>query len=114
MNEFNEIISTYNQYITNIAPGSLKIAEHLRKDEIQQALHLILKFSEGMDWILQVNRILKDNNFTTSLSIEQVQNYLHEINTGLEKLDYVLVADMFEYEIAPFASELRELKELEH
>lgn len=113
MNELTEVIESYNEYIQNIAPGSMQIAEYLRKDEVQQALQLILHFSEGMGWIVQVNELLQQNDVKTNMQIEKIHEFLHEINSGLEIQDYVLVADMFEYEIAPFFEEATKIESIE-
>lgn len=113
MNEVIEVIESYNQYIKNIAPGSYQIAEHLRKEEIQQALRLILQFSEGMGWLMQANDLLNQNDVAVTLKIEQIHEFLEEINNGLEIQDYILVADMFEYEIAPFFEQVAEVESIE-
>lgn len=113
MNEVTEVIQSYNEYIQNVAPGSLQIAEHLRKDEIQPALQLILHFSEGMGWLVQASELLKQNDLNVTLEVEKIHEFLNEINNGLEIQDYVLVADMFEYEIAPFFEQVAEIEGIE-
>jgi len=109
----NEVIDSFNQYIKNIAPGSLQIAEHLRKDEIQESLQLILHFSEGMIWLVQASDLLKQNDVQVTLHVEQIHEFLNEVNNGLEIQDYVLVADMFEYEIAPFFEQAAQIEGIE-
>ncbi|WP_342559404.1 hypothetical protein [Metasolibacillus sp. FSL K6-0083] len=114
MNEVvSEVVESYNQYIKNIAPGSLQIATHLRQDEIQEALQLILQFSEGMGWLVQASDLLAKNEVKTTLQIDQIHDFLNEINSGLEIQDYVLVADMFEYEIAPFFEQVTQIEGIE-
>lgn len=113
MNELIEVIESYNQYMKNIAPGSLAIAEHLRNDEIGDALKLILQFSEGMGWVMEASELLQQNSVNVVLKIEQIHEFLEEVNNGLEMQDYVLVADMFEYEIAPFFESVVEIESIE-
>lgn len=113
MKEITEVVESYNSYIKNIAPGSLQIAEHLRKDEVQEALQLILQFSEGMGWLVQVNDLLSQNSIKANLQAEKIHEFLNEINSGLEIQDYVLVADMFEYEIALFFEQITEIEGIE-
>ncbi|BDH60812.1 hypothetical protein MTP04_09420 [Lysinibacillus sp. PLM2] len=100
-----EVIESYNNYIENVGPGSIKIAEHLRKDEIQDAMQMILQFSEGMSWLVQASELLIKNGVKVVLETEKINEFLTEINNGLEMEDFVIVADMFEYEIAPFFEE---------
>lgn len=105
-----EVIESYNNYIGRVAPGCTQIAEHLRKDEINEAMHMILQFSEGMGWLVQVNELLNQNEVKVELHAEKINNFLNEVNNGLEIQDYVLVADMFEYEIAPFFEEATQIE----
>ena len=100
-----EVIESYNSYIENVGPGSIKIAEHLRNDEVQDAMQMILQFSEGMSWLVEASELLNKNDIKVVLETEKINEFLTEINNGLEMEDFVLVADMFEYEIAPFFEE---------
>ena len=107
-----EVIESFNDYVERVKLGSVKIAEMLRNDEIQEALQNILNFSEGMGWLVDAANLLKQNDVDVRLEVEQIHEFLHEINTGLEIQDYVLVADMFEYEIAPFFESVQRIQGL--
>lgn len=100
--ELKEVILSYNEYLGNIPNGLLYIVEKLREDNIQDAFLTIKDFSEGMLWLSEANELLRKNGLNVDLSIEKIQEFLIEVNEGLEKQDFVLVADMFEYEISPF------------
>lgn len=113
MNEVNEVVESYNQYLKNIAPGSLHIAELLRKDDIHAALQLIMQFSEGMGWIVQASELLRSNGVKVTLELHQIHEFLEEVNNGLQMQDYVLVADMFEYEIGPFFEKVVDIEGIE-
>ncbi len=113
-NEVTELIESFNAYILKIAPGCVAIAELLRSDEIQTALQTILQFSEGMSWLIQSVELLKENDVFVSLDIKKIHDYLMEVNNGLEIHDYVLVADMFEYEIAPFFEQIKIIEGNQH
>lgn len=100
--EMNEVIESYNNYIINIPTGANYIAQCLREDDIQKALKGIKDFSEGVLWLSEASYLFEQNGKKTNLKIVKIEEFLNEINMGLERKDYVLVADMFEYEIAPF------------
>ena len=106
MIEIENIVESYNEYIKKIPNGAVYIAERLREDRVQEALISIKDFSEGVLWLTEASELLKQNKAIAELSIEKIKEFLIEINEGLEKHDYVLVADMFEYEIAPFFEEV--------
>jgi len=107
MNEVFDVIESYNEYTVKIPQGAIYIANCLREDKLNEALLTIKDFSEGVIWLSDASNLLKKNNVDVSLSIDQIHNFLNEINEGLEKHDFLLVADLFEYEIAPFFQELK-------
>lgn len=95
-------IESYNVYLKKIPEGCLEVAEKLRNNEVSDALKLILDFSEGAAWLADASTLLQSMNVTVELPVSKIHEFLNEVNNGLEIQDYVLVADMFEYEIAPF------------
>jgi len=113
MKEITEVIGTYNEYLSNVPKGALYIANALRRDDIIQALQAIQDFSEGALWLSQMSQVFKQQNILCELDITKLETYLLEANTGLENEDYVLVADMFEYEIAPFFEQLAPVQEVQ-
>lgn len=110
MNILNEVIESYNAYIEKVPNGSIYIAEQLREDNLQEALVAIKDFSEGALWLSQVSELLKKNGAIAELNIIKIEEFLIEVNKGLEMQDFVLVADMFEYEIGPFFEEAKQAK----
>ncbi|MGN4126619.1 hypothetical protein ACMGD3_16655 [Lysinibacillus sphaericus] len=100
-----DTIQSFNEYLPRVATGSQEIAENLRSDQIANALKMILEFSEGMSWLVEASELFEANDVKVAVQIAKIQEFLQEINAGLEMQDYVLVADMFEYEIAPFFEE---------
>jgi len=104
--EIKDLIESYNEYVNKVPTGAIYIANCLREDKLNNALMTIKDFSEGVLWLTEASELMKKNGAMAELSIEQIQEFLIEVNKGLEKQDYVLVADMFEYEIAPFFEEV--------
>lgn len=105
--EVVEVIVSYNDYLTKVPDGSIQIANFLREDNLENALQMILNFSEGMGWLVQAAELLIQNDVNVQFEIEKIHGFLYEVNHGLEIQDYVVVADMFEYEIAPFFEEVQ-------
>ncbi|WP_042471099.1 hypothetical protein [Bacillus ndiopicus] len=103
-----ETMESYNNYIINVKEGALKIADKLRTEDIKGALTLISDFSEGSIWLVDVNKKLMDLGYLVKLEMNVIQEFLIEINEGLENQDYILVADIFEYEISPFFDQLEQ------
>lgn len=102
MNEIIEVIESYNEYLKKIPNGIVYIAELLRENKYNEAFQSIKDFSEGVMWLAKVSELLKERNINVTLNITQINLFLNEINEGLESQDYLLVADLFEFEVAPF------------
>lgn len=100
-----ESVISYNEYLSKLPDGCQKIADLLREDSLVEAFNLIIQFSEGVDWLSKMNGLLNENGVEVSLDIEKIHEFLEEVNNALEIQDYIVVADMFEYEIAPFFQE---------
>ncbi|WP_274309191.1 hypothetical protein [Solibacillus daqui] len=103
-----ETMESYNNYINAVTKGSLEIADKLRAENLEEALPMIKDFSEGLLWLIDVNQKLFNLGYSAQLEMDDVQEYLIEINDGLQNKDYVLVADMFEYEILPYFEQLEQ------
>jgi DNA repair ATPase RecN len=102
MINIQEIKEEYNNYLDRVGEAAHTIAELLRENQIPEALGLIGDLSEGMNWLSEVNSKLKILNESVELNINSIGEFLLEINNGLEIQDFVLVADLFEYEVSPF------------
>lgn len=102
-----ETIESYKDYLEKIPGGATYIANSLREDRIQDALKAIRDFSEGLIWLSEANQLINKNSVIIELNINRIFEFLQEINEGLESQDYLLVADLFEYEIAPFFEDVK-------
>lgn len=101
-----EIVDEYFKYVAKIPAGLQYIADSLRTDNIQVALKEILNFSEGITWINQMEEVLNEQRVNPNINKHKLEGYLILINEGLEKQDFVLVADIFEYEVLPFFEQI--------
>lgn len=108
--EVFEIIDTYNQYVQKVPRGAMYIAESFRDENINEALMAVGDFSEGTLWLSEVSQLLNKNQVDVLFDVTKIKEFLIEINEGLDKQDYLLVADIFEYEIIPFFEELQPIQ----
>lgn len=98
----NDIIESFEEYIDKLPKGSLWISEQLRKDNLHEAFRAIEDLSEGMLWMQEVNIFLKQHEIQTNLDFTKIEEFILEINEGMVLKDYILIADIFEYEIPSF------------
>ncbi|MFS0817756.1 hypothetical protein ABC382_12290 [Lysinibacillus sp. 1P01SD] len=101
-----DIIDTYNQYIQKVPRGAMYIVENFRNENINAALNAVSDFSEGTLWLSEISTLLNSNQVSVIFDVTKINDFLIEINEGLNKQDYLLVADIFEYEIIPFFEQL--------
>lgn len=99
MNEIIETQKIYYDYVTKIQKGCQVISDSLREGKLNVAIESIIDFSEGLRWLLSVEDSMMNNQYKIESSINDASKYLNEINNALEQQDFVLVADLFEYEI---------------
>jgi hypothetical protein len=100
-----ETQKSFYQYINRVVEGAQTIADYLREDKVGEAMQLIVQFSEGVTWLTQVIVLMRKQKYHININTGQINDFLMEVNDGLERQDYIVVADMFEYEIQPFFEE---------
>ncbi|KPN97422.1 hypothetical protein [Lysinibacillus sp. ZYM-1] len=97
-----DIINSYNGYLEKIPQGCESIIKKAKSEVPLEAMQLISQFTEGVDWLVQVNEKLASLGYENPLYVMKIHEYLEEINKGLEIQDFLRVADIFEYEIKPY------------
>lgn len=107
MEELNEVMNSYNEYTQNIPKGLLVIINQLRDNEVEEALVNIKNFSEGIMWLIEATHLINKNKGNLKTDITELIECLTEINKSLEKEDYMLTADIFEYDLIPFFTKLK-------
>lgn len=108
MQNIDEIKNTYYEYISKIADGCSHIAGAIRNDRIHEGISSLLDLVEGLAWLTTVEEHLSEQGYTNNSRLQEANDYLNEINEGLEIKDYTLVADIFEYELVPLFSSASE------
>lgn len=103
----NETVESYNEYLGNLPKGCTAISDKIRQNNMSDALNEILNFSQGISWLTEVGVMLRLQNIDVQLDVSPIQEFLSEINDALAIQDYTLVADLFEYELAPFFEEVQ-------
>lgn len=107
--DLDVLVEDYNEYVSRLPLGCLVIAESLREGNITAALVSIENFTEGVTWLIAVNKYLETQGIITEIKQENLNSYLLEINDGLGIQDCFLVADIFEYELIPYFKGIQKL-----
>jgi len=106
-----EVIEDYNNYINRVPEGVLDVANQLRDSNLTEGLNGINQLVEGINWLISAKNYLQTQNVEASFDETKIVDYLSEINDALEVQDYFLVADLLEYEISAYFSELSQVEQ---
>ncbi|MCA1055301.1 hypothetical protein LCM10_09925 [Rossellomorea aquimaris] len=96
-----ETIESLEEFLPKVANESIIIAELLRKDKDFEAMGRIQKIINGIEWIVSAVNGIKGIDYSLNIDTHEINEYLVEIQEGLQFKDTVLIADIFEYEINP-------------
>ena len=102
INQLEEIIESYNEYVKQLGTGTINLANLFRQKNNKDGLMGVTSFSEGMEWLIAINKHFLMNEIVTNFDELKIIGFLEEINEALLVEDYFLVADLFEYEIADY------------
>lgn len=106
--EIMEIKNTYYEYVSKVGAGCQYISNVLRKENYEDAFQSIIDFSEGVEWLVSVEEMMDEQGWIINSRVNEAKEFLIEINTAIENQDFILVADLFEYEIQPIFSSASE------
>ncbi len=99
-----ETQQSYYEYVVRIENGCQQIANMLRVGQQTEALQTIIDLSEGMGWLMTVEQYMMEQGYKINSRTNEALDMLNDVNYALEISDFVTVADLFEYEIAPIFS----------
>jgi hypothetical protein len=96
-----ETIESIKEYTPKLIDATTQITEYLQTENDFDALQLIIQVSEGIDWLMQAVNHIQNLKGVQIVDTEELASKLKEVNEALEARDFVLTADLFEYEINP-------------
>ncbi|MGL5574107.1 MAG: hypothetical protein ACRDCW_00915 [Sarcina sp.] len=107
MNEKIEVLQTANEYLFNLKGGINNLVVLMNEEKEQQACGLIPDVADGIGWTLDVVRLTSDIIGEVE-GLNEIDNFLSEIVEALENEDYILVSDLFNYEVLPILENIHE------
>ena len=108
MSEKLEVLNTANEYLVNLKSGIENLVVLMNEEKEQEACGIIPEVAEGIAWILDVARLTNDVIGEVE-GLDNIDEFLSEIVGALENEDYILVSDLFNYEILPILDNLHEV-----
>lgn len=95
-----EVIVSIKEYLDRFIPGVEDTIKLLRMSDDSKALENLDMIFEGIDWLTEAYMLTADVSGEL-LDIRSFNAILKEIAETLENQDYILLADLLEYELVP-------------
>ncbi len=109
-------IDNAEEYLNKLLPGIERAAELFRSENELEANKFFIKIVDGIDWLSQVFQIViaaqnrrpetyEINGTTIKARQDKLKELIQQMATANENQDWVLLADLLEYEIHPYYEE---------
>ncbi|WP_206811760.1 hypothetical protein [Paradesulfitobacterium ferrireducens] len=102
-----DVLHTASEYIDRLIEGINQAVNHFQTGQELKGLNLIEPIVEGFQWLTQALDLTQDIH-ARKIDLVPLNNHFKEIVASFEKEDYVLISDIFQYEVIPVLEEWRE------
>ncbi|MBZ9636020.1 hypothetical protein [Clostridium sp. FP1] len=106
MNEEFDTLKTVSEYMVNLINGIEKVVEYFQGGEDRKGCELIFPITEGMQWMSDALMITKDIH-KQDINLQDMNERLSEIVDALENGDFILIGDLFQYELTPILEDIQ-------
>jgi phosphopantothenoylcysteine synthetase/decarboxylase len=93
-------INFLKEYIPKLIAGIEKEVDLLIKNDETLAFDLFQNIAEGLEWTIRSISSLENFGYINDLKLDEMNKVLHEVEESFQKKDFVLLADLLEYEVA--------------
>ncbi|MGK0469235.1 hypothetical protein [Clostridium sp.] len=106
MNEQFETLQSVKEYMVNLINGIGKAVEYFQAGEDRKGYELISPITEGIQWMSEALMLTKDIHHQ-DIELQAMNEKLKEIVEALENEDFILIGDLFEYELKPILVDIQ-------
>lgn len=106
MNEQMEALRTASEYLENLCGGVRKVVNYIEQGEEEKGMDLIPPIADGIEWLLNAVNLTQETH-NGSIDVGDINEKLGEVVDALENEDFVLVGDLFNYEILPILEDIQ-------
>lgn len=108
-----ETLDTLKEYIPKLVMASENIAENLQGGDHYEAMQQLPHYFEGIEWVVSALKGIGNNGIDFEIDTSSLNEYLIEVEEAIKHQDYILLADLLEYEFTPILKEwLRKVIEI--
>lgn len=98
-----ELLTSAYEYLQKFEKGCTVIIELFRQGDDTEALNILTDALDGISWLLDAFEDTS-NILDGRVDVIQMTDTLKEIEEALVDIDYIMLADLIEYEIIPKAN----------
>jgi hypothetical protein len=103
-NEKIEVLKTAFEYIGKLIDGIHTAVTKYQGGYESEGTKWTVQIADGLNWLIEALTLTADAQIE-KIDISLLNPYLLEVNEALENTDYVLLADLLNYEILPILEE---------
>jgi hypothetical protein len=93
-------INFLKEYIPKLIAGIEKEVDLLIKNDETLAFDLFQNIAEGLEWTIRSISSIENFGYINDLKLDEMNKVLHEMEESFQKKDFVLLADLLQYEVA--------------
>ena len=105
--EHEQTIVTYNAYLERIVDSMMHFCEDLLESNYQDVSEVLPMIIDGMSWINEALEGYVNLGYVPAHLLNEFHQVIHGLHGALENKDYVLLYDLFEFEIIPLLKKLK-------
>lgn len=106
MEEKFEVLRTAIEYIDNLKNGIGTLVQDINQGDYKSGMTIISQIVDGIDWLVQVINLTIDLH-KGKVCIGNINEILRQIIEAIDNEDFILVGDLFNYEILPILEEIQ-------
>lgn len=96
-----ETINSIKDYMPKLIVGCNNTIENLQRGNEAVALQALPGIVEGLEWVLEAISGLKAIGQLKEVQLVELTKHFQDLVSSLELNDYVLLADILDYEVSP-------------
>ena len=108
MNEQFETLVMASDYLDKLIPGIEKVVPTIRDFRLDECGNDLADIFDGINWLTQVIALTKEIQ-KEEIDATEINDFMEEMAEGFEDEDYILMADLFEYEVLPILNNWNEV-----
>lgn len=106
MDDKFDTLKTVSEYMVNLINGIEKAVECFQGGEERKGCELIFPITEGIQWMSDALMVTKDI-YKQDIDLKNINEKLNEILEAFENGDFILIGDLFQYELTPILEDIQ-------